>query len=317
MSKAKAKISAEEEALQAELQALLQAQAAWNKELGDSTDGRDAAAARVAEAEALLAAEREAIEDLERDCHGFDARLSQAKAEEANWSTLADNVALELQSLEPRKTNGKEGHGHGRDGKGQGKGKGPHGPQSSSSTSFTSSQLLASLPSGSAAVKASEEMAQLREALAAERRRADLEDLEAEQKKRQQVEEQCMLLRALLDMVTGSGELSKSSAAKLVQHLSGLERLSDEHPLAWSLLAQQAERNGVVRRELLEFCNQELRRRRRSAEELLDVEHLPMLLKALEAEGVLPAGWKLPEDAGLSSRLQRAVIRDRASDPSA
>ncbi|CAE7190080.1 unnamed protein product, partial [Symbiodinium pilosum] len=149
-------------------------------------------------------------------------------------------------------------------------------------------------------------------ALVAERKRAELEDLDAEQRKRQTVEEQCMLLRALLDMVTGSGELSKSATASLVQQLAGLERLSEEHPLAWSLLAQQAERNGVARRELLECCNQELRRRRHSAEELLDKERLPQLLKALEAENVLPSGWKVPEDSGLTSRLQRAVLRDRS-----
>ena len=195
MSKAKAKTSAEEEALRAELQDLLQAQVSWNKELSASTDDRDAAVAQVAEAEALLAAERDAIDDLERDCHSLDARLSQAKAEEANWTKLAENVAMELESLEPRKGNGKDGkHRKGKRG------------EPGSLTSFTASQLLASLPPESAAVKASEEMASLREALEAERRLAELEDTEAEQKKRQVVEQQCMLLRALLDMVTGSGE---------------------------------------------------------------------------------------------------------------
>ena len=163
-------------------------------------------------------------------------------------------------------------------------------------------------------MKASEDMAGLRAAVAAERRRAEVEDAEAEQKKRQVVEQQCMLLRALLDMVTGSGELSKSETATLVQQLAGLERLSEEHPLAWSLLAQQAESNGVARRELLETCNQELRRRRRSAEELLDAERLPLLLKVLEAEGLLSGSWTIPEDSGLTARLQRRVIRDGRRD---
>lgn len=317
MSKAKAKESKEakvsEDELRAELRELIQAQAAWNKEVLDSTEDRDSAAAQVAEAEALLAAEHEAIEDLERECHSLDQRLSQAKAEEANWTKLADNVVNELESLEPRKGNGKDGnHGNGKDGKGR---KGTkRSDKEPVSLGFTHSQLLASLPRESAAVKASEDMAGLRAAVAAERRRAEVEDAEAEQKKRQVVEQQCMLLRALLDMVTGSGELSKSETATLVQQLAGLERLSEEHPLAWSLLAQQAESNGVARRELLETCNQELRRRRRSAEELLDAERLPLLLKVLEAEGLLSGSWTIPEDSGLTARLQRRVIRDGRRD---
>ncbi|CAE7903347.1 bgs3 [Symbiodinium microadriaticum] len=317
MQQAKAKESKEakvsEDELRAELRELIQAQAAWNKEVLDSTEDRDSAAAQVAEAEALLAAEHEAIEDLERECHSLDQRLSQAKAEEANWTKLADNVVNELESLEPRKGNGKDGnHGNGKDGKGR---KGTkRSDKEPVSLGFTHSQLLASLPRESAAVKASEDMAGLRAAVAAERRRAEVEDAEAEQKKRQVVEQQCMLLRALLDMVTGSGELSKSETATLVQQLAGLERLSEEHPLAWSLLAQQAESNGVARRELLETCNQELRRRRRSAEELLDAERLPLLLKVLEAEGLLSGSWTIPEDSGLTARLQRRVIRDGRRD---
>ena len=63
--------------------------------------------------------------------------------------------------------------------------------------------------------------------------------------------------------------VAQSKTLALVQELSKLT-LSEEHPMAWSLLAQQAERNGVARRELLECCNQELRRRQRNASELLE-----------------------------------------------
>ena len=56
MSKAKAKESKEakvsEDELRDELRELMKAQAAWNKELVDSTEDRDSAAAQVAEAEA-------------------------------------------------------------------------------------------------------------------------------------------------------------------------------------------------------------------------------------------------------------------------
>ena len=33
--------------------------------------------------------------------------------------------------------------------------------------------------------------------------------------------------------------------------------VSQDHPDAWSLLAQQAERHGAARRELLDCCNQD------------------------------------------------------------
>ena len=48
----------------------------------------------------------------------------------------------------------------------------------------------------------------------------------------------------------------QSACLALLSELSK-RPLSEQHPMAWSLLAQQAERNGVQRRELLECCNQE------------------------------------------------------------
>ena len=56
-----------------------------------------------------------------------------------------------------------------------------------------------------------EELRELRHEVELQRSRAQQEDEGPERATYARVEEQCMLLRALLDLVTGSGELSKAS----------------------------------------------------------------------------------------------------------
>ncbi|CAK9029464.1 unnamed protein product [Durusdinium trenchii] len=175
----------DEEKLREELKVLLQAQ-----ELQELSLRRDAMMQKAQAAEAAVEAERQAMDDLERECHSFDLRKRQANEEEANSQSLAENISAELQTFGPANisTESKKGGKGGKNGKGKGK------------------AIVVSPP---AALQ--EEIASLRAQVAQERQRAAQEDEAQERATRARVEEQCMLLRALIDMVTGSGELSKAN----------------------------------------------------------------------------------------------------------
>ncbi|CAJ1345684.1 unnamed protein product [Effrenium voratum] len=244
-----------DELLREEFKALLQAQSTWTQELQALTEQRDQAMQRAQKLDLEIAAEQEALDDLERECHSFDVRLRNAKAEEERMRREAADLAAE-------------------NGRSERKGAPAVDPQ---------------------------ELRALREELAQERQRAEREDEAQERATRARVEEQCMLLRALHDMVTDSGQLSKADNVRLVQQLAHVKL--EEHPLTWSLLRQQAEKHGAFRRELLECCNQELRRRQWCASELLEEESLPRLLAALQGEGILE-GYS-PPSAQSGQRLRQ------------
>ena len=276
-----------DEALREELKVLLEAQAEWTEELQRLSEQRDLMMQKAQGYESSLEAERQVIEDLERECHSLELRHGHAREEEENSQTLASNISVELQKF-GTKTNGKGG----KNGKGKAAG------------------ATALATNDSDVLRMQEELHELRKQVEQEQQRCAQEEKEEEKERatRQRVDEQCMLLRALLDMVTGTGKLSKTNAVCLLNHLwkKGPD-IPEDHPDAWSLLAQQAERHGAARRELLDCCNQELRRRQRSAHELLDEDFLPRLLEALKGEGILEAYEK--PDATSAGRLSAEVSK--------
>eukprot|EP00913_Durusdinium_trenchii_P008447 g7932.t1 len=111
--------------------------------------------------------------------------------------------------------------------------------------------------------------------------------------------------------------LSQADTFNLVQQLSRVPRLSEEHPDAWSLLAQQAERNGVARRELLECCNQVSETAggggplglllRFEAILLHSQDFLPRLLDTLKGDGIVE-GYERPQ-TGLADRLRDELLK--------
>ncbi|CAL1133610.1 unnamed protein product [Cladocopium goreaui] len=284
-----AKKGGNDETLREELKVLLQAQTEWTEEVERLSEQRDVMMQKAQGSEAALDSERQAIDDLERECHSLELRCCNAKEEESGSESLAANISAELQKISsaPAKTNGKGGK--------SGKGKAASGRMSTNDSDV---------------VRMQEELNELRRQVEQEQQRQNQEEQQEakERATRARVDEQCMLLRALLDMVTGTGKLSKTSAVQLLQQLwkKGPE-IPEDHPDAWSLLAQQAERHGAARRELLECCNQELRRRQRSAYELLDEEFLPLLLGALKGEGIVEA-FERP-DAACAQRLSSELLK--------
>eukprot|EP00435_Cladocopium_sp_Y103_P057144 s405_g19.t1 len=282
----------DETLLREELKVLLQAQTEWTEEVERLSEQRDIMMQKAQGSEAALESERQAIDDLERECHSLELRCCNAKEEESNSATLAANISAELQKISaaPARTNGKGGKS----------GKGKEGKAASGRMATNDSDV----------VRMQEELNELRRQVEQEQQRQNQEEQQEakERATRARVDEQCMLLRALLDMVMGTGKLSKTNAVQLLQELwkKGPE-IPEDHPDAWSLLAQQAERHGAARRELLECCNQELRRRQRSAYELLDEEFLPLLLGALKGEGIVEA-FERP-DAACAQRLSTELLK--------
>ncbi|CAL1133611.1 unnamed protein product [Cladocopium goreaui] len=248
-----AKKGGNDETLREELKVLLQAQTEWTEEVERLSEQRDVMMQKAQGSEAALDSERQAIDDLERECHSLELRCCNAKEEAASGRMSTNDSDV---------------------------------------------------------VRMQEELNELRRQVEQEQQRQNQEEQQEakERATRARVDEQCMLLRALLDMVTGTGKLSKTSAVQLLQQLwkKGPE-IPEDHPDAWSLLAQQAERHGAARRELLECCNQELRRRQRSAYELLDEEFLPLLLGALKGEGIVEA-FERP-DAACAQRLSSELLK--------
>eukprot|EP00913_Durusdinium_trenchii_P017192 g16166.t1 len=113
----------DEEKLREELKVLLQAQAEWAEELQELSLRRDAMMQKAQAAEAAVEAERQAMDDLERECHSFDLRKRQANEEEANSQSLAENISAELQTFGPANisTESRKGGKGGKNGKGKGK----------------------------------------------------------------------------------------------------------------------------------------------------------------------------------------------------
>lgn len=290
------------EALLAELDKLMREQETARHEFGALTHEYDAELSRADEAEAMVKAEEKAIEELQRSSHG--ARLaSQAAAEdEGTWKELAG--ALARQQAED---------------------------------AVAQEQLQASRQ---------QELVRLRDALAERRREAKEQDAATERRRRLAADEQCMQLQAVLDFVEGRldvapaalaallGDVAADAAASAVAATgsgggSGGQRggrggrggssrswgeedeEEDTEADARCLVARRHAAHREEMRGLVALCNLELRRRDRSAAELVDEDGLPRLIATLRGEGLVdmePRQAEIKADASRTARLQQVVM---------
>ncbi|CAE8619371.1 unnamed protein product, partial [Polarella glacialis] len=117
-----------------------------------------------------------------------------------------------------------------------------------------------------------QELIGLRSELELEKQRSTQQSLGAERSRRTAADERCMVLQALRDFVTGEGQLSEAKAEEALRQLLGESlRLEKDVDLqnAERLLKKQEHCHREELRDLVALCNQELRRRDRSASELL------------------------------------------------
>lgn len=157
------------------------------------------------------------------------------------------------------------------------------------------------------------ELALLREELEVQQRLLLEHDFEAERRRRIAADERCMELQAMLDYVAGKLTISTEDLHQIIGGVvRPLGKVEEEQ--AHRLLERQRQGQREELRSLVALCNQELRRRSRSAWELIDDEGLPRLLSVLSQEGLVDVSHaansgSLKPDAARTARIRKAMLR--------
>lgn len=277
----------ERDALRAELERVLAEQESLAQELSALVGERDTEALHAEQSDAALRSEELAVEDLQRRAHVAELRARAATEEEATCRELVRTLTAQ---------------------------------QAEDATKQERQQAIWQ-----------QELAQLRSELAERQREALQHSREAERRRRLAADEQCLRLQAMLDYTQGQLDISLEDLESLVSDsaaspggkgasasAAGAGRRRGHSPTApgtdeqarW-LLTRQREGHRDELRGLVALCNEELRRRDRSAAELVDDDGLPRLLVTLGREGVLDPGsccTELPPDPQRAARLRQAVL---------